>query len=116
MKSYLEGGVTFAQLYYMFEDADREEYDSRKFFAAIQGIDIENPDTTSADPTKPVHPSSNKANTGPEAQFLFKDPSEYDLMSEEERHVANDKMVKFWKPFADSNKLNASPRVVEHPS
>lgn len=103
-KSYLDGGVTFDQLFFMFEDSDREEYEDRRFFAAIQGIDIDDDKprkSTNNSPhiTDPVH------NNGPEKQFLFKDPAEYDLMSEEQKAAETNKMKKFWEGFAENKKM-----------
>ena len=44
-KKFVDGGVTYAQLLFLYNEADDASYNKQKFLAALRGIDLdaENP-------------------------------------------------------------------------
>lgn len=85
----MQGGVTKSQALFLFEEADKEKYQDFKFMAALHGVDLDKPSKGSAVSTTSVT----------EDEFAFKDPSEYEHMTDEERKKETEKMMKHWKMF-----------------
>lgn len=98
-KSFLQGGITTNQLFFLFKSADTEKYDYYKFLGALQGIDIE--ETTKDQGQNERLPTSKE-----EEAFLFQDPAVYEVMTAEEREAKNKEMMEHWKGF----QLKTSPK------
>jgi hypothetical protein len=95
-KSFVDGGVTAKQLFFLYRSADDERYEYYRFLGALQGIDIDE---------KRTGETVNEVKTE-ERQFLFQDPAVYQNMTEEEKQKETDKMLGHWKSF----QLKTSPK------
>lgn len=104
-KSFLDGGATYKQLITLFRYADEERYDNFKFHAAIHGIDLDAPpedETSESSDTPRVY----GAGQGAEERFLFKDPADYEKMTDEQRAKEDQKMKEHWGVF----RIRSSPK------
>lgn len=99
-KSFLEGGVTYNQTIFLFKSADDEKFRDYKFQAGIHGVDID------ADAEGGDKPKSKQTN---EETFLFKDPADYEGLSDEEKQRETDAMQQHWSGF----QLKTSPKPKE---
>lgn len=83
-KSWLQGGLTIAQTFYLFDRHQDEKYRDHRFLAAIQGINLDKElkKTPSQTPTKEQ-----------QGNFIFGDPTEYEKLTEDERVVLTSKMM-----------------------
>ncbi len=94
-KRYYQGGLHYFQIQAMFEHCSKEKLNEYKFFAGIQGIDLE----------KHIDKQSSQYSSLDEQQKkqelpLFRDPSEYDDLSEEEKEELTKKMMGHHKNWA----------------
>lgn len=93
MKSFREGGITIKQFNALFEQLQKIEYDKFKIQAKMQGIEFKDDKNgagmTDVDPAVP----------------LFKDPSEYEGMTEEERESLTQKMMGKHKSFVNKQRV-----------
>lgn len=87
----------------MYNSADKEKYEDKRFSAAIQGIDID--DGGKGKPSKGKSVREQIAET--DAQFMFSEQSDYSNMSEEEKEAETKKMLSHWKGFS----LSSSPKA-----
>ena len=100
-KTFLQGGITRNQLMFLFDSADKERYEDHRFMAAIQGIDIE----ADSNSEKGSTPGSVDINLEKES-FAFRDPKDYEHLSEGERALMTTDMLEHWKKFS----LHSSPK------
>lgn len=84
---------------FLFDSADKERYEDHRFMAAIQGIDIE-VDKKNETTTQTVDINLKKES------FAFRDPKDYEHLSEEEQASMTQDMLKHWKKFS----LHSSPK------
>jgi uncharacterized FlgJ-related protein len=77
-KTFYEGGLTISQVQSLYELNQNRELDRMKFFAKLQGIDI--------DKQLKKREQENKT--------LFRDPKDYEDLSDEERAELTQEMMK----------------------
>ena len=99
-KTFLQGGVTRNQLMFLFDSADKERYEDHRFLAAIQGIDIDGDDKEKRGTPQSIDTELKKE------PFVFRDPKDYEHLSEEERDSMTQNMLRHWKKFS----LHSSPK------
>lgn len=80
-KSFKDGGLTFNQVHFLFEAAEGKQFDQMCFDAKLQGVDLRKLVKNA--------PSGSLTNQG---DGIFKDPSAYEDMSQEERDRLTKKM------------------------
>ena len=84
---------------FLFDSADKERYEDHRFLAAIQGIDIED--------NKEQDSSSQTVDISLEKeQFAFRDPKDYEHLSDDDRASMTHDMLTHWKKFS----LHSSPK------
>lgn len=84
---------------FLFDSADKEQYDNQRFMAAIHGVDIEgDKEKTSASQSIDVELEKEP--------FVFRDPKDYEHLSQDERGSITQGMLKHWKKFS----LHSSPK------
>ncbi len=100
--------MTRDQLLFLFKEADDERYQQLKYQAGLQGIDLEG--------EAPVSKLRNVGNISSapvgEKKFIFRDPSDYDGMSDEEKEKLTQEMMAHWRTFD----LHNSSKIITHPS
>lgn len=84
---------------FLFDSADKERYEDHRFLAAIQGIDIDEGKKETSTPQS-VDTELKKE------PFVFRDPKDYEHLSQEERDSMTQDMLKHWKKFS----LHSSPK------
>ena len=84
---------------FLFDSADKERYEDHRFLAAIQGIDIE------VDKNKDSVSQTVEIELEKEA-FAFRDPKDYEHLSDEEQASMTKDMLQHWKKFS----LHSSPK------
>ena len=86
-KSYLEGGPTLQQMVYLYEELQQIKSREIEFQAAVHGAKFDKPlrQEAVADSGIPV----------------FRDPAEYDKMSEEERERENQRLMAYTKQWVE---------------
>ena len=111
--SFREGGLTLQQAHILFlhsmERESEKEYQRMKFIANIMGANID--DSESKNQNKDVQQDLDKKEKEQDLP-LFRDPSEYDEMSNEEREkLTNQMMSKHKKWVNNQDKLgNKKPK------
>lgn len=78
----------------LFEHCQKREYYTLKFQAGLQGVDL--------DKELGKAPSTRSSK---ESQFLFRDPKDYEHLSQEEREELTQKMMGMHKSWARSSPL-----------
>ena len=96
-KSFLEGGLTYSQLVKLFDYQMKSLEDEYRFHAAIHGIDLDESVEQS------TSSSRSKSTSGSESQFIFRDPAEYENMTDEEKTKATREMMTHWRGFSLKN-------------
>jgi len=86
-KHYYQGGLSYSQIQAMFEHCTKERYNDYRFFAGIQGIDLDK--HTGKQSSQASLDEQQKKQSLP----LFRDPSYYDDLSAEEREKLTQEMM-----------------------
>ena len=74
-----------SQLFFLYESQQEREYKRLKFFAALNGIDLDK-ELTKVEPQQTSKPTKQN-------NFMFGDPAEYEKMNEKERESLTKKMM-----------------------
>jgi hypothetical protein len=85
----------------LYESAQDREYADFKIMAAMHGAKIE-------DNPKPKS-LKEAVRSNDDSAMLFRDPKEYEQLSDEERAVLTLKMKTHWEGWANSSIINAPP-------
>lgn len=89
-KSFKEGGVTFDQLGFLYENYINYKNEEYKFLAALQGIDLDKEQSKIQNRnSKPGQSSLRNNNTVP----LFGNPEDYQHLTDEEKKEMTEKMM-----------------------
>ncbi len=96
---FYNGGLHIGQIQSMFQFAVEQKYEKYKFFAALSGIDLDKQNKNKSNVDK-LDEQQKK-----QALPLFRDPKEYESMSQEELNELTNKMMYQHKNWAKkSNK------------
>ncbi len=85
-RSFKEGGVTFGQLFVLFEHAQKREADRYKIQAMMHGAETKDASPATATEAKP---------------FMFGDPDDYKNLPPEEQKDLTNKMMGMHKQWAN---------------
>lgn len=86
--------MTHRQLQALVNLAQEREYNRRRFDAAIHGIDLDK----ALAKTSASSPSTVSSNDG----LIFKDPKEYEHLTQQEKEALTEKMMKKFKAWAQN--------------
>lgn len=95
--SFNKGGLTHGQFTSLFEHGIERENNKLRFAAAIQGIDLDKEVEEQGEGKK--SPRREGSQKGGNKEFLFKHPSEYENMTQEEREAETEKIMGKLKGF-----------------
>ncbi len=87
--SYIEGGLTIQQVQALYETHCKRVYEERKFLAAINGVDVSGEGEKEGTKSSVNYDKIEKKQGMP----LFRDPSEYEDMSQEEKDKLTNNMM-----------------------
>lgn len=87
--------MTYPQLLYLIKSADRRQEELHSFQAALQGIDLKKSMKKSKKSHSPAQEESE--------EYLFKDPSAYEKMTQEEREAETQRIMGKLKNFFGNN-------------
>ena len=93
--SYIEGGLTIQQVQALYETYCKRIHEEREFLAAIHGID-----TKGGDKKKDADQIEQK-----QGLPLFRDPSEYEGMTQEEKNKITQEMMGKHRGWVNSMSL-----------
>jgi len=104
-KRYYQGGLHIFQVQLMFEHAMERKNNEYRFFAALQGIDLDKELKKKGQKTQSqtLDDQQKKQNLP-----LFRDPEEYKDMSQEERERLTQEMMSQHKNWAESGKKSST--------
>ena len=92
--------MTFAQLELLYEKSQAREYNRFKLDAGMHGCKIEDSPVSLKEAIK----SSNE-----QSAMLFRDPKDYEKLSDEEKAKLTLRMQTYWGNWAGGNQLSAQP-------
>jgi hypothetical protein len=97
-KRYYEGGIHLYQVHRMYEHIMKDKNNEFKFHALIHGIDVDKKSKRSLN--EDLDDQQNKQDLP-----LFRDPSEYDHLSDEERERITRKMKSQHRRWAQNQDI-----------
>jgi hypothetical protein len=92
---FIEGGLTLSQVIGLYENHCKRIYEERKFLAAIHGIDL----NKSAEEAGKSEADKIEQKQG---LSIFRDPAEYEKMTDEEKEEMTQKMLSQHRRWVDS--------------
>ncbi len=98
LQRYYEGGLCYSQIQELFEFCTKEKYNEYRFFAGIQGIDLDKHTGSTTESQSSRLDEQQKKQDIP----LFRDPSEYNSLSKEEKEELTAKMKSKHKQWIHS--------------
>ena len=81
-KPYLKGGLTYDQINYLYSHILKQKAEEYKFQAAMMGVEL-----------KDDNEAPNKNETVGGSGMFFKDPAEYENLSDTEKEKQTEKMM-----------------------
>lgn len=98
-KSFCEGGITVKQFNALFDELQGIEYDKFKLDGRLHGVEFKDDKSGNS-----KNSNFSDAHVDPEVP-LFKDPSDYDSMTEDEKNSMTQKMMGKHKSFVKQKGL-----------
>jgi len=104
-KRYYQGGLHIFQVQLMFEHIMERKNNEYRFFAALQGIDLDKELKKKGQKTQSQDLDDQQSK---QDLPLFRDPEEYDNMSQEERDRLTQEMMSQHKNWAESGNKSST--------
>lgn len=102
-KSYLEGGPTYEQTKMLYDCFVERNNENLKFQALLHGYDLDSQESSGS--TKKQSKTTNWDEVERKQSLpVFRDPSEYEEMSQEEKETLTKDMMKKHKTWASQRK------------
>jgi hypothetical protein len=86
-KSWIEGGLTIAQTFFLFDTYQDRKYSDNRFLAILSGIDLDK------ELKKTPSQTSSRKQEEQQGNFIFGDPTEYEKLPEEDRIALTKNMM-----------------------
>jgi hypothetical protein len=99
-RHYYQGGLSYYQIQAMYEHCTRQKYNDYRFFASLQGVDLEKYKNKQSSQTS-LDEQQRKQDLP-----LFRSEEEYDKMDPEEREKLTQEMMQKHKQWVQTKSVN----------